>query len=532
VRLKLAVLLKCFRGLRSLDICVVPFESEKDLVDLMKSHALDKLTTLRWDTRYQPAAEYSDRVVAAMCALPRLTHLEMTVAPPLTHATLSILADAERLIVLDLSIHAVSLANDFGSQSLNALLKRSRALRSLTIQLSEKCPLIDGAFSSAGECSTLRTIDLTHQHDGLTERGLQYLSSVPNLTDLCLNSCWFLTDAGLAHLERCSTLTALDITNTQLSDGINVFGGITDAGLLSVVRLPALRKLRMFHCSRLITDTGFIQLAQCRTLEELVLARCERVGDGALAALGGMKALRVLRIDHCSQRIITNAGFVALAESRTLQHLDMSVCNQETITDAALVALGRMTALRVLKMRKCTQSSITDAGFAALSRSLTLEQLEMNDCAQATITDAAVEALSRCPTLTVLNVSGCTQRNWSAAGIRALVGSRRLRILDVTNTQLCLHVALLGESVSLETLRTECPAGQSLSDWARACSPLLHASRLTHVDVQTHFCPEADAAVRVLQAAWNARPAAHRTACAPLAVLLNSRELVRLLANG
>jgi hypothetical protein len=168
-----------------------------------------------------------------------------------------------------------------------------------------------------------------------------------------------------------------------------------------------------------------------------------------------------------------------------------------------------MPVLRVLNMTGCCQRTISDTGIAGLAQSRTLEKLEMLGCAQDTITDTALTHLSRCGTLTYLDLSSCTQRTLTAAGARALASSRSLRFLRILATVLDEHAALLGESASLQSVVLEVCRPQSFTQWSRAHSALLHAPRLALCAMGARE-EDMPSAMAVLQAAWEARPAAVR----------------------
>jgi hypothetical protein len=290
----------------------------------------------------------------------------------------------------------------------------------------------------------------------------------------------------------------------------------------------ALTELNMERCLWL-SDAALAHLARCHTLAKLSIQECNQdsITDATLTLLGRLPSLRSLHMAVCTQRTLTDTGFGALAQSQSLQELDMAQCNQETISDAALAALGRMPALRVLNMRSCHQCTITDAGFAALAQSRSLEELDMSGCRQESITDVALEHLSRCATLTVLTLFRCNQSAFSAAGVRALASSRSLCVLNIEGTQLWEHAALLGESGSLCELLVTLPLGERATKWALANCLLMHAPRLTRLQVIGTPAPggsvlsdeasednaktDAASAVAALQTAWDVRPAVVKT---------------------
>jgi hypothetical protein len=313
----LAVALRCFPALRELHINsrLARHVPEREWLHVIESGLFAQLRTLRMEENaFQDYGTYHDRWVAAVCSLPRLTHLELAISVRMTSKALSIVTDAPQLRVLDLDICMVQEVNE---GALGALMQRSRALRSLGLR---RVPFLsDSALAHVAECSTLRTVNLSSSQ-GLTARSLQLLSVAPALTELVLFGCTFVDDAALRHLECCRTLTKLDISLCQQES-------LTDSGLASLGRLPALRILTMSTCSqRTLTDAGFSALAQSRSLEALDMVECDQstITDVALGALARCATLTRLDVTSCDQRGWSSAGARALASSRSLCSLDVT----------------------------------------------------------------------------------------------------------------------------------------------------------------------------------------------------------------
>jgi hypothetical protein len=116
---------------------------------------------------------------------------------------------------------------------------------------------------------------------GLTARTLEALSAAPALAALDLtNACYWRTDTGLMHLERCSTLTTLNIPELRAP-------AATVVGLASLGRMAA-RLLGIRACGQpAVTDAIIAALAQSRTMQELVTTRCyqETITDTVLEDL-------------------------------------------------------------------------------------------------------------------------------------------------------------------------------------------------------------------------------------------------------
>jgi hypothetical protein len=108
-----------------------------------------------------------------------------------------------------------------------------------------------------------------------------------------------------------------------------------------------------------------------------------------------------------------------------------------------------------------------------------------------------------------------------------------VRALILTESSLCEHASLLGESTTLEFVAVTLLEQQSFGGWARANGALMNASRLRSVRIEpvekvyrdyVDAPPnraETTSAAAVLQAAWEARPAG-----------VNERRAAAAAANG
>jgi hypothetical protein len=173
----------------------------------------------------------------------------------------------------------------------------------------------------------------------LTARTLETLSPAPRLTELNLSHCQWLDDDALAKLERCKTLTKLDISWCRQES-------LTDAGLASLGRLPSLRVLNMsWCCQNTIGDAGMAALAQSRALEDLDMSHCYQatITDAALEHLSRSATLTRLNLWACEQSFDA-AGARALASSRSLRILNIK--HMQLSNHAAL--LGESVSLREL----------------------------------------------------------------------------------------------------------------------------------------------------------------------------------------
>ncbi|KAK9822807.1 hypothetical protein WJX81_000986 [Elliptochloris bilobata] len=175
-------------------------------------------------------------------------------------------------------------------------------------------------------------------------------------------------------------------------------------------------------------------------VQSLDLSACRRVGDGALAALGGTLALaglRSLSLAGCED--VSDAGIAAVARLRALTHLDLRNCCK--VTDASLLALAELPCLLSLDLSGCVAA--TERGIGALAARLRLSTLRLGGTSRvATVQDGALRALAPMVSLTCLDMSGCTEV--TDAGLGAIGALTRLHELCLWN---CMRVSEAGLGV-------------------------------------------------------------------------------------
>ena len=119
-------------------------------------------------------------------------------------------------------------------------------------------------------------VDLRFAVEGVSDDHLQYIGTVPNVVSVLLKRVP-VTDAGLVHLARISTLKHLDLSETA----------ITDAGLKTIAGLPVLDRLNLFGTN--VTDAGLSNLKSIPTLRWLYIDRTRTSVSGVsdLKAVNG-----------------------------------------------------------------------------------------------------------------------------------------------------------------------------------------------------------------------------------------------------
>ncbi len=181
-------------------------------------------------------------------------------------------------------------------------------------------------------CHNIKGEDLEHLVDlSLTQLKLNYCKKLINadlvhLTKLPLTQldlcccCTDITDAGLEHLGKITSLTQLSLISFKFAD----------AGLKHLIKLP-LTQLNLNKSSE-ITDAVLQYLAQITSLTQLDLSFCKKITDRG--------------VEHLTTLPLT--------------HLNLSFC--KGITDACLEHLAKLP----LKDLNIIGSKITERGYNCL----------------------------------------------------------------------------------------------------------------------------------------------------------------------
>jgi len=180
---------------------------------------------------------------------------------------------------------------------------------------------------------SLRQLDL--RDTGITSKGLQHLSKMPNLQGLTLYGCVGVDDDGLQEIAKLTQLWGLSLYGTATAD----------AGL---VHLQKLRELRVLDL------------------------RQTRVTDVGLRNLAGLKYLRNLSIDDLK----ADSGLSALVDLPALEVLELLDC---ALTDDGLKSIGHLKNLRILKAYSTKNGEespfrVTDEGLLQLAALSKLEE--------------------------------------------------------------------------------------------------------------------------------------------------------------
>ena len=202
----------------------------------------------------------------------------------------------------------------------------------------------------------------------LFDRGLASISSsLKSLTELSLQNCVTIGDAGIASLGE---LRNLEVVN--LSDCYGIMG----EGFRSWNQMDNLRVVILQGCSG-ISDTGVTELvANNGSIVELNLKQCRRITDKAIMSI----VHHLPRIKSLSLQAamgVTDIGVSLLAEqARQIQYLAIQFCWQ--FGDISAAKLAEMPWLKHLDLLYSWK--ITDASIDALAASTSLVELNIFGC--------------------------------------------------------------------------------------------------------------------------------------------------------
>ena len=325
-------------------------------------------------------------------------------------------------------------------------------------------------------CGVIRELGLTaiNSWNLIGDDDLEIISRLQQITSLNLDGSKRLTEKGLQFLTRMPQLRELSLG-----------GEIPDRGLEALVHLRELRVFKMYW-QKNVTDEGIANLRFCDQLEEVDLLGCN-LGDGAIAALAGKPKLQRFK----SGRNVTDDGLALLHEfpafktwqggepefglmsfgaeptnllidgpftRKGLDHLrgldglvglsffwhttrlrgddlqgldDLSNlmylgCQNQLCDDDAMRHIAALPKLRMLMGQGAVA---TDEGFRSLSRSQTIEYLWGRECPN--LNGAGFVALSGMPGLKGLAVSCKSVDDASLASLKDFGALKELIPMDV-----------------------------------------------------------------------------------------------------
>jgi Leucine-rich repeat (LRR) protein len=345
-------------------------------------------------------------------------HEGKKVVPSVTYEGIKAIARLTTLTSLELN-HCEGVRGNTGVRSLAAL----TALTRLSLAGCTNIPRMEELMTPLAPLTVLSSLSVRNCYAAVAEGGVSALGLHTSLTSLDVGGC-SLTDAGLIALASLTALKSLSMWQccdehfelhltdlgvaalasltqlTSLNLGHCLFG-VTDVGVTPLASLTALTSLNLHGCKKM-TEEGIIALAPVLTnLTSLELHYCE-MSDVGVTALAGLTALTSLDLGSNSK--LTDEGIMVLVPVLTrLTHLELSWCNK--MTDAGVTALaGGLTALTRLGLAGCRK--LTSDGMMALAPLTALTDLNLKQC-QMAVTDEGMRKVAKLSSLTSLNLAFC-----------------------------------------------------------------------------------------------------------------------------
>lgn len=228
----------------------------------------------------------------------------------------------------------------------------------------------------------------------ITNGGLLCIAwNLKKLKRLDLRSCWQVSDLGIAHLagvnrEAAGGNLALEHLSLQdcqrLSDealrhvsiGLTTLKSInlsfcvciTDSGLKHLAKMSSLRELNLRSCDN-VSDIGMAYLAEGGSrISSLDVSFCDKIGDQALVHISqGLFNLKLLSLSACQ---ISDEGICKIAKTlHDLETLNIGQCSR--LTDKGLYTIAEsMKHLKCIDLYGCTRISTN-----GLERIMKLPQL-------------------------------------------------------------------------------------------------------------------------------------------------------------
>ncbi len=247
-------------------------------------------------------------------------------------------------------------------------------------------------LSQLPQLEDIRLVDGKHTSDD----DLAALDKLPKLRALHIYSDQ-LTDAGVAHLAKNSSIQRLTLEGTRL----------TDDALASAASMPNLRFLELTKCA--VTDSGLAHirnkqslvglalrvdimgdewlghLSTCENLESLLIRKCKLTAEG-MNALSKLKKLKSLQL---YQSAFAGEGLHCLLNLQQLEKLEMDM---SSLQDKDLSIFHSLPLLLVLDL---SNSQVTDAGLLSLASHKSLREIHIRNT-QITA-EGAAEFIKRAP---------------------------------------------------------------------------------------------------------------------------------------
>jgi hypothetical protein len=301
------------------------------------------------------------------------------------------------------------------SDGVIGLLREVPSLRRLELGGSRE--LSDAGLRELRWLPQIVELELSEYPGGkITDAGLEVLGELRELRRFEMTWQRGVSDAGLAHLQRCEKLERVNVMGSLSGDGLvealrgkvhlrelQAGAQLTDARLRAMRDLPALRAVLL---DGRITDAGIASLAGWRGVEEVdVFWHANEVTAFGIAAMEGLPDLEVL---GCDGRLADNTALAAMGGFGKLKRLRI----QEAVaTDVGFAALARSESLEAIWGRVC--EGFGDVGFAAFAQ---MPRLARMGIGLGNVSEAVLERLPEFPALRELTPIGLGDEGFRNVG--------------------------------------------------------------------------------------------------------------------
>jgi len=269
-------------------------------------------------------------------------------------------------------------------------------------------------------------VDIDLAKSSITDAGLAFLQSFPNLKALGLQRCNLITNDGLKHLEHVPNLERLYILYTLIGN----------EGMDHVAKLRKLRVLDLRGAK--VGNEGIAKLREHPTLVDLKL-RAVSIDDDALPHIATIRQLRSLEAEDAA---ITGTELGQLAVLTDLQRLNLM---RTYVSEVEFDTLKGLTKLRDVRLRgTATRSSVLNSLMASRDA---LVYLDLTECPVNDEELPAIEPFQKLETLEIW------QTNLGDSGLAHIAKLANLKTLDISK---CKNVtgAGVGELTKLVKLET------------------------------------------------------------------------------
>jgi len=296
-------------------------------------------------------------------------------------------------------------------------------LRAVGVELSSTSLRQATLLKSLRQADHIRRVSFAGS--AIRDSFLNELRDMFRLTHLDLSGCTRLTDAGLVSLTRLPALEELDLSGTN----------ITARGLRSVAQHQSIRKLSLKRC-RSITDAAMATVTNLLELRELNLDETRVTGEG-LRTLSRLDQLRILVLG----REIDDRALQAAA-GLPLETLHL---NYSRVTDAGLKHVSSLKHLRTLWLYRCPR--VNDLAVQHLQDLPALEDLRLT-CPN--VTNASLPFIGKIKNLKTLSLY---DSRITGEKIDELAGLKKLTTLDLGRTSITEQgMSAISKLVHLESL--------------------------------------------------------------------------------